>query len=87
MAEGIDTLQYLYSRSGRSFSDGTSSNAAGGSRHIARRDPEHQQSAGREDPSCPTPVNSHSSGQGNSSGRHSRRNGSNTLHLEALNTA
>uniref|UniRef100_A0AAV1V6M1 Uncharacterized protein n=1 Tax=Peronospora matthiolae TaxID=2874970 RepID=A0AAV1V6M1_9STRA len=36
MAEGVDTLQSLYSRSGRSFSDGPSSNAAGGSLHTAR---------------------------------------------------
>uniref|UniRef100_A0AAV1T1N5 Uncharacterized protein n=1 Tax=Peronospora matthiolae TaxID=2874970 RepID=A0AAV1T1N5_9STRA len=33
MAEGIDTLQSLYSRSGRSFSDGPSSNAAGSVNH------------------------------------------------------
>uniref|UniRef100_A0AAV1TL54 Uncharacterized protein n=1 Tax=Peronospora matthiolae TaxID=2874970 RepID=A0AAV1TL54_9STRA len=30
MAEGIDTLQPLHSRSGRSFSDGLSSNVAVG---------------------------------------------------------
>uniref|UniRef100_A0AAV1TY91 Uncharacterized protein n=1 Tax=Peronospora matthiolae TaxID=2874970 RepID=A0AAV1TY91_9STRA len=36
MAEGIDTLQSLYSRSGRSFSDGPSSNEAGGSLRTAR---------------------------------------------------
>uniref|UniRef100_A0AAV1U5J4 Uncharacterized protein n=1 Tax=Peronospora matthiolae TaxID=2874970 RepID=A0AAV1U5J4_9STRA len=59
MVEGIDTLQSLYSRSGRSFSDGFSSNAA----------------AGYEALSCPTPVNSHASGRVNSSGRHSRRGG------------
>uniref|UniRef100_A0AAV1TJH3 Uncharacterized protein n=1 Tax=Peronospora matthiolae TaxID=2874970 RepID=A0AAV1TJH3_9STRA len=76
MAEGIDTLQYLYSRSGRSFSDGPSSNEAGGSRRTARRDQGHQQSAGHEAPRCPTPVDSHTSGRGNSSGRHSRRGGS-----------
>uniref|UniRef100_A0AAV1UVT3 Uncharacterized protein n=1 Tax=Peronospora matthiolae TaxID=2874970 RepID=A0AAV1UVT3_9STRA len=76
MSEGIDTLQYLYSRSGKSFSDGPSSKAAGGSRHVARRDPEHQQSAGHETPSYHTPVDSHASGRGNSSGRYSRRNGS-----------
>uniref|UniRef100_A0AAV1U135 Uncharacterized protein n=1 Tax=Peronospora matthiolae TaxID=2874970 RepID=A0AAV1U135_9STRA len=72
MAGGIDTLQSLYSRSGRSFSDSPSSNAAGGSRRTARRDQGHQQSAGHEAPSCPTPVDSHASGRGNSSGRHSR---------------
>uniref|UniRef100_A0AAV1VGJ4 Uncharacterized protein n=1 Tax=Peronospora matthiolae TaxID=2874970 RepID=A0AAV1VGJ4_9STRA len=68
MAEGIDTLQSLYSRSGNSFFDGPSSNAAGGSRHIARRDPERQQSAGREAPNYPKPVDSHASFRGNSSG-------------------
>uniref|UniRef100_A0AAV1VGN5 Uncharacterized protein n=1 Tax=Peronospora matthiolae TaxID=2874970 RepID=A0AAV1VGN5_9STRA len=76
MAEGIDTLQSLYSRSGRSFSDGPSSNAAGGSRRIARRDQGHQRSSGHEAPSCPTPVDSHASGRGYSSGRHSHRGGS-----------
>uniref|UniRef100_A0AAV1TLH2 Uncharacterized protein n=1 Tax=Peronospora matthiolae TaxID=2874970 RepID=A0AAV1TLH2_9STRA len=59
MAEEIDTLQSLYSRSGRSFSDGPSSNSAGGSFHIARRDPGHQQSAGHEASSCPRTINSH----------------------------
>uniref|UniRef100_A0AAV1UU89 Uncharacterized protein n=1 Tax=Peronospora matthiolae TaxID=2874970 RepID=A0AAV1UU89_9STRA len=83
MAKGIDTLQSLYSRSERSFSDGPSSNAAGGSLHIARRDQGHQQSAGHEAPRCPTPVDSHASGRGNSSGRHSHRGGS----KEALITA
>uniref|UniRef100_A0AAV1U956 Uncharacterized protein n=1 Tax=Peronospora matthiolae TaxID=2874970 RepID=A0AAV1U956_9STRA len=76
MAEGIDTLQSLYSRSGRSFSDGPSSNAAGGSRRTARRDQGHQQSAGHEAPSYLTPVDSHTRGRGNSSGRHSHRGGS-----------
>uniref|UniRef100_A0AAV1UQ64 Uncharacterized protein n=1 Tax=Peronospora matthiolae TaxID=2874970 RepID=A0AAV1UQ64_9STRA len=76
MAEGIDTLQSLYSRSDRSFSYGPSSNAASGSRRTARRDQGHQQSAGHEAPSCPTPVDSHASGRGNSSGRHSHRGGS-----------
>uniref|UniRef100_A0AAV1UPA5 Uncharacterized protein n=1 Tax=Peronospora matthiolae TaxID=2874970 RepID=A0AAV1UPA5_9STRA len=56
MAEGIDTLKFLYSRSWKSFSDGPSSNTACGSRHISRRDPDHQQSAGHEAPSCPKPV-------------------------------
>uniref|UniRef100_A0AAV1UKC7 Uncharacterized protein n=1 Tax=Peronospora matthiolae TaxID=2874970 RepID=A0AAV1UKC7_9STRA len=42
IAEGIETLQPLYSRSGRSFSNGPSSNAAGGSRRTARRDQGHQ---------------------------------------------
>uniref|UniRef100_A0AAV1T783 Uncharacterized protein n=1 Tax=Peronospora matthiolae TaxID=2874970 RepID=A0AAV1T783_9STRA len=84
MAEGIDTLQSLYSRSGRSFSDGPSSNASGGSRRSARRDQGHQQSAGHEAPSCPTPVDSHASGRGNSSGRHSRRGGSKYATLESL---
>uniref|UniRef100_A0AAV1UCL2 Uncharacterized protein n=1 Tax=Peronospora matthiolae TaxID=2874970 RepID=A0AAV1UCL2_9STRA len=74
MAEGIDTLQSLYSRSGRSFSDGPSSNAAVGSR-IARRDLENRRSAGHEAPSCPTPVDSHASGSVNLYGRHSRRGG------------
>uniref|UniRef100_A0AAV1UKU0 Uncharacterized protein n=1 Tax=Peronospora matthiolae TaxID=2874970 RepID=A0AAV1UKU0_9STRA len=73
MVEGIDNLQSLYSPSGRSFSDGPSSNAAGGSRRTARRDQGHQQSAGHKPPSCPTPVDSHASGRGNSSGRHSHR--------------
>uniref|UniRef100_A0AAV1TX06 Uncharacterized protein n=1 Tax=Peronospora matthiolae TaxID=2874970 RepID=A0AAV1TX06_9STRA len=35
ITEGIDTLQSLYSRSEKSFFDGPSSNAAGGSCHIA----------------------------------------------------
>uniref|UniRef100_A0AAV1VHV6 Uncharacterized protein n=1 Tax=Peronospora matthiolae TaxID=2874970 RepID=A0AAV1VHV6_9STRA len=76
MAEGIDTLRSLYSRSGKSYSDGPSSNTAGGSRHTARRDQRHQHIAGHEAPSCPTLVNSHASGRGNSSGRHSHRGGS-----------
>uniref|UniRef100_A0AAV1TFR3 Uncharacterized protein n=2 Tax=Peronospora matthiolae TaxID=2874970 RepID=A0AAV1TFR3_9STRA len=84
MAEGIDTLQSLYSRSGKSFSNGPSSNAAGGSLHTARRDPGHQQSAGHEAPSCPTLVDSHASGRGNSSGRHSRRGGSKYAPLESV---
>uniref|UniRef100_A0AAV1TS57 Uncharacterized protein n=1 Tax=Peronospora matthiolae TaxID=2874970 RepID=A0AAV1TS57_9STRA len=53
-----------------------SSTAAGGPRRTARRDQGHQQSAGHEAPSCPTPVDSHASGRGNSSGRHSHRGGS-----------
>uniref|UniRef100_A0AAV1V399 Uncharacterized protein n=1 Tax=Peronospora matthiolae TaxID=2874970 RepID=A0AAV1V399_9STRA len=76
MAEGIDTLQSLYSRSVKSFSYGPSLNAAGGSRRTARRDQGHQQSAGHEAPSCFTPEDSHASGTGNSSGRHSHRGGS-----------
>uniref|UniRef100_A0AAV1UR08 Uncharacterized protein n=1 Tax=Peronospora matthiolae TaxID=2874970 RepID=A0AAV1UR08_9STRA len=76
MAEGIDTLQSLYSRSRRSFSDGPYSSAAGVSRRTARRDQGYQQSAGHEAPSCDRPVDSHASGRGNSSGRHSRRGGS-----------
>uniref|UniRef100_A0AAV1VC09 Uncharacterized protein n=1 Tax=Peronospora matthiolae TaxID=2874970 RepID=A0AAV1VC09_9STRA len=75
MAEGIDNLQSTYSRSGRSFSDGPSSNTAGGSRRTARRDQGHQQSARHEASSRPTPVDSHASGRGNSSGRHSHRGG------------
>uniref|UniRef100_A0AAV1U0C0 Uncharacterized protein n=1 Tax=Peronospora matthiolae TaxID=2874970 RepID=A0AAV1U0C0_9STRA len=84
MAEGIDTLQSLYSRSVRSFSDDPSSNAAGGSRHNARRDPENQQSAGHEASSCPTPVDSHAIGRGNSPGRHSSRGGSKYAPLEIV---
>uniref|UniRef100_A0AAV1V403 Uncharacterized protein n=1 Tax=Peronospora matthiolae TaxID=2874970 RepID=A0AAV1V403_9STRA len=77
MAKGIDALQSLYSRSGRSFSGGPSSNAAGGSRHIARHDQGHQQSAEHEAPSCLKPAgDSHASGRVNSSGRHSCRGGS-----------
>uniref|UniRef100_A0AAV1UIX0 Uncharacterized protein n=1 Tax=Peronospora matthiolae TaxID=2874970 RepID=A0AAV1UIX0_9STRA len=76
MAKGVDTLQSLYSCSGRSFSDGPSLNAASGSRRTARRDSGHQQSAGHEASSCPGPVDSHAGGKGNSSGRHSRRGGS-----------
>uniref|UniRef100_A0AAV1TTX7 Uncharacterized protein n=1 Tax=Peronospora matthiolae TaxID=2874970 RepID=A0AAV1TTX7_9STRA len=71
MAEEIDTLQSLYSRSRRSYSDGPSSNTAGVSRRTARRNQGHQQSAGHEAPSCPTPVDSHASGRGSSSERHS----------------
>uniref|UniRef100_A0AAV1UIN1 Uncharacterized protein n=1 Tax=Peronospora matthiolae TaxID=2874970 RepID=A0AAV1UIN1_9STRA len=84
MVKGIDTLQSLYSRSGRSFSDCPSLNAAGGSRLTARRDQGHQQSAGHEAPSCPTPVDCHASGQGNSSGRHSDRGGSKYAPLESI---
>uniref|UniRef100_A0AAV1UH19 Uncharacterized protein n=1 Tax=Peronospora matthiolae TaxID=2874970 RepID=A0AAV1UH19_9STRA len=76
MAEEIGTLRSLCSRSTRSFSDGPSSNAAGGSRYIARRDPDNQQSAGHEAHSCPRSVGRLTSGRGNSSGRHSRRGGS-----------
>ena len=76
MGKGIDALQSLYERSRRSFSDGDPSNAAGGSRHTARRNPGRPQSAGCLAPSCPQSVDSHSSGRGNSSGRHSRRGGS-----------
>uniref|UniRef100_A0AAV1TPD1 Uncharacterized protein n=1 Tax=Peronospora matthiolae TaxID=2874970 RepID=A0AAV1TPD1_9STRA len=76
MDEGIDTLQSLYSRSGRLFSDGPSSNAAGESRRTARRDQGHLQSAGHEASSCTTTVDSHASGRGHSSGRHSHRGGS-----------
>uniref|UniRef100_A0AAV1VKS1 Uncharacterized protein n=1 Tax=Peronospora matthiolae TaxID=2874970 RepID=A0AAV1VKS1_9STRA len=84
MAEGIDTLKSLYSRPGRSFSNGPSSNAAGGSRRTARRDQRHQQSAGHEATSCPTSVDSHASGRGNSSGRHSHRDGSKYASLESV---
>uniref|UniRef100_A0AAV1U6P4 Uncharacterized protein n=1 Tax=Peronospora matthiolae TaxID=2874970 RepID=A0AAV1U6P4_9STRA len=35
----------------------------------------HSTTAGHEAPSCPTPVGSHASGRGNSSGRHSHRGG------------
>uniref|UniRef100_A0AAV1T047 Uncharacterized protein n=1 Tax=Peronospora matthiolae TaxID=2874970 RepID=A0AAV1T047_9STRA len=84
MAEGIDSLQSLYSRSGRSFSDGPSLNAAVGSRRTARRDQRHQQSSGQEAPSCPTPVNSHASGRGDSSGRHSHRGGSKYAPLRSV---
>uniref|UniRef100_A0AAV1V3V7 Uncharacterized protein n=1 Tax=Peronospora matthiolae TaxID=2874970 RepID=A0AAV1V3V7_9STRA len=83
MAEGIDTLQSLYSRSGMSFSDGPS-NAAGVSRRTARRDQGHQQSAGYETPSCPMPVDSHASGRGSLSGRHSHRGGSKYAALESI---
>uniref|UniRef100_A0AAV1UUB0 Uncharacterized protein n=1 Tax=Peronospora matthiolae TaxID=2874970 RepID=A0AAV1UUB0_9STRA len=76
MGEGIDTLQSLYSRSGRSFSYGLSSNVAGGSCRTARRDQRNQQSAGHEALSCPTPVECHVSGRGNLSGRHLHRDGS-----------
>uniref|UniRef100_A0AAV1U3R8 Uncharacterized protein n=1 Tax=Peronospora matthiolae TaxID=2874970 RepID=A0AAV1U3R8_9STRA len=76
MAEGLNTLQSMYSRSRRSLSDGPSSNAAGGSRRTAGREQGLQQSARHEAPSCPTPVDSHASGRGNSSGRHSHRDGS-----------
>uniref|UniRef100_A0AAV1TPV4 Uncharacterized protein n=1 Tax=Peronospora matthiolae TaxID=2874970 RepID=A0AAV1TPV4_9STRA len=84
IAEGIDTVQSLYSRLGRSFSDGPSYSAAGGSRQTARRDHEHKQSAGHEAPSCPTPVNGYASGRGNSSRRHSHRGGSKYAPLESV---
>uniref|UniRef100_A0AAV1TDA4 Uncharacterized protein n=1 Tax=Peronospora matthiolae TaxID=2874970 RepID=A0AAV1TDA4_9STRA len=84
MAEGIATLQFLYSRSGRSFSDGPSSNAAGGSRHTARRDPGHQRSAGNEALRFPESVDSHASGRGSSSGRQSRRGVSSDSPLEIV---
>uniref|UniRef100_A0AAV1UJ19 Uncharacterized protein n=1 Tax=Peronospora matthiolae TaxID=2874970 RepID=A0AAV1UJ19_9STRA len=82
MTEGIDPMQSLYSRSGRSFYDGHSSNAAGGSRRTARREPGHPQSARQEASSCPAPVDCHASGRGSSSGRHSRRGGRNCTPLE-----
>uniref|UniRef100_A0AAV1V979 Uncharacterized protein n=1 Tax=Peronospora matthiolae TaxID=2874970 RepID=A0AAV1V979_9STRA len=84
MAEGIDTFQSLNSRSGGSFSDGPSSNAAGGSRRTARRDRRHQQSSGLEAPICRTLVDSHARGRGNSSGRHSRCGGSNYTSPESF---
>uniref|UniRef100_A0AAV1VEA3 Uncharacterized protein n=1 Tax=Peronospora matthiolae TaxID=2874970 RepID=A0AAV1VEA3_9STRA len=84
MAEGIKTLQSLYSRSRRSFSDGPSSNEASGSRRTARRDRGHQQSAGHEAPSCPMPVDSHASGRVNSSGRNSHLNGSKYAQPESV---
>uniref|UniRef100_A0AAV1UUA9 BZIP domain-containing protein n=1 Tax=Peronospora matthiolae TaxID=2874970 RepID=A0AAV1UUA9_9STRA len=84
MAEEIDTLKSLYSRSVRSFSDGPTSNAAGGSLHIALRDPGHQQSAGNKAPSCPTPVDSHATERGSSSGRPSRLGDSRYTPLESV---
>uniref|UniRef100_A0AAV1TP45 Uncharacterized protein n=1 Tax=Peronospora matthiolae TaxID=2874970 RepID=A0AAV1TP45_9STRA len=80
MAKHIDTLQYLYSRSGRSYSNGPFSSAAGES----RRDPGHQQSSGHEAFNCPTPEDSHASGRGSSSGRHSHRGGSQYAPLESI---
>ena len=76
MGKGIDALQSLYARSGKSFSDGLPSDVAGGSRHNVRQDPGRPQSAGREAPSCPKSVDSHACGRGNSSGHRSRRGGS-----------
>uniref|UniRef100_A0AAV1UBY0 Uncharacterized protein n=1 Tax=Peronospora matthiolae TaxID=2874970 RepID=A0AAV1UBY0_9STRA len=76
MAEGIGILKSLYSFSGRSFSDDPTSNAAVGSRRTARRYQGHQQSAGHKATSCPTPVDSHASGRGRSSGHRSHRGGS-----------
>uniref|UniRef100_A0AAV1UFM9 Uncharacterized protein n=1 Tax=Peronospora matthiolae TaxID=2874970 RepID=A0AAV1UFM9_9STRA len=84
MAEGIETLQSLYSHSASSFSDGPSSNASCGSRIFARQDPVNQQSAGHEAPCCPTPVDSHASGRGNSSGRYSLRGGSKYAPLHSV---
>uniref|UniRef100_A0AAV1VB18 Uncharacterized protein n=1 Tax=Peronospora matthiolae TaxID=2874970 RepID=A0AAV1VB18_9STRA len=75
MGEGIDTLHPVLAF-GEVVFRRPSSNEAGGSRRSARRDQGHQQSAGHEAPSCPTPVDSHASGRGNSSERHSYRGGS-----------
>ena len=76
MWNGIVALQYLYARSGKSFSDGPPSDEAGGSRHTARRDPGRPQLARREALSCMKSVDSHARGRGNSSGHRSRRRGS-----------
>ena len=62
----------IYVRGGRSPT-APLSDAAGGSRHTMRQDSGRQLSSGREAPSCPKSVNSHASGRGNSSERHSRR--------------
>uniref|UniRef100_A0AAV1TPG9 Uncharacterized protein n=1 Tax=Peronospora matthiolae TaxID=2874970 RepID=A0AAV1TPG9_9STRA len=70
---------------GRASLPSPSFKAAGGSRLTARRDPGHQQSARHEAPNCPTSVDSHASGEGNSSGRHSHRGGSQYAPLERVN--
>ena len=64
MRDAIDTLQSLYKRQGRVFSDGPS-NPLGGSRHTDEQDPQRQRSAGNEVPSCHVKADNRASEQDN----------------------
>ncbi|CAI5704487.1 unnamed protein product [Peronospora effusa] len=65
MREGIATLQSLYERAGRSFSDGHS--PSGAPCRTVRQGRERQPSVGPEVPSYPPKADSHATGQDNSS--------------------
>ena len=66
MYEGIDTLQSLYARAGRTFSDGPPGSSDAPHR-TGLRGQKRPSSAGSEVPSCQTRVDTHAIGRGNSS--------------------
>ncbi|CAI5733697.1 unnamed protein product [Peronospora destructor] len=66
MYQGIENLQFLYERAGRSFDDGLH-RSKGASRRTARRDRGHPPSAESGAPSCSTRVDTPATGRGNSS--------------------
>ena len=51
MRDAADVLQAVYKRQGRVFAD-EPSDPSDGSRHTDERDPQRQQAAGNEVPSC-----------------------------------
>ena len=65
MREGITTLQSLYERAGRSFSDGPPPSDV--PCRTARQGRERRPAVGPEVPSYPTTADSHAIGRGNSS--------------------
>ncbi|CAI5711078.1 unnamed protein product [Peronospora effusa] len=65
MREGIATLQSLYERAGRSFSDGPS--PSGAPCRTVRQGRERRPSVGPEVPSYPPKADSHATGRDNSS--------------------
>uniref|UniRef100_M4BLR0 RxLR effector candidate protein n=1 Tax=Hyaloperonospora arabidopsidis (strain Emoy2) TaxID=559515 RepID=M4BLR0_HYAAE len=75
MYEGIDSLQSLYKRAGRSFSDGPSS-ASDLPCHSARQGPTRPPSVASEVPNYRPRVDSRATGRGNSSDVLSHRGGS-----------
>uniref|UniRef100_A0AAV1T4C4 Uncharacterized protein n=1 Tax=Peronospora matthiolae TaxID=2874970 RepID=A0AAV1T4C4_9STRA len=87
MAEGIDTLQSLYSRSGERVFFPTALLRTQRVCLVTLLDETQdlKKTAEHEDPSCPTPVDSHASGQGISSGRHSHCGGSKCAPLGSVN--